>query len=435
MATDDQAQPPSPYRWVILAIGILAYGTSQFARQNYTGVQKFIAGDLHIDRGTLGLMGSAFFYAYALAQMPWGIASDRLGSRGIIGLGILLTAATTSGFATGDSTNALIIWRILSGIGAAAVYVPLTGGIARWFPQKERGLSQGTLGGVGGAVGEGAAYALLPVLSIYFSSGWRQGMHMIAAAIAVMGVLTLIFFRSAPATRAATTRKPFDMRLLADAEVWCYSFIWSGFVVGIRIAQIWIAVYAADVYISQGFALNAAVLRGGVLALLAFSLVGRAIGCPLAGRMSDALVKRGVSRASVLIGWMLLAIVLFHLLGTGVVSIALLAVIAALLGTAVNLFGIVPAAFSDRYGAERTASLSAFANTLAQLSGATALALSGYVGISMNAQPGNALTEYRGIWLCAEVGMGILTALAILSYVMARRLRATNYGLQEAPSL
>src|SRR4051812_15725374 len=285
--TDERAEQPSPYRWVILAIAIVAYGTSQFSRQNYTGVQKFIAGDLHLDRGTLGLMGSAFFYAYALAQMPWGIASDRVGSRGIIGLGILLTAITTSGFATGTSTNALIVWRILSGIGAAAVYVPLTGGIARWFPSKERGLSQGTLGGVGGAVGEGAAYALLPILSIYFSSGWRQGMHMIAGTIAVMGVLTLLLFRSAPETRPATTRKPFDMRLLADAEVWCYSFIWSGFVVGIRIAQIWIAVYAADVYMSQGLALNAAVVRGGVLALLAFSLVGRAIGCPLAGRMSD----------------------------------------------------------------------------------------------------------------------------------------------------
>ena len=34
-----------------------------------------------LDRGTLGLMGSAFFYSYALFQMPWGIASDRFGSR------------------------------------------------------------------------------------------------------------------------------------------------------------------------------------------------------------------------------------------------------------------------------------------------------------------------------------------------------------------
>ena len=53
-------------------------------------------------------------------------------------------------------------------------YVPLAGGIVKWFPISERGLSTGTLGGVGGALGEGAAYALLPILSIYFASGWRQ---------------------------------------------------------------------------------------------------------------------------------------------------------------------------------------------------------------------------------------------------------------------
>ena len=311
--TSDARERPSPYRWIILGVGILAYGATQFSRQNYAGVQKFIAEDLSLDRGTLGLMGSAFFYSYALLQMPWGIASDRFGSRLIIGCGILLTAATMSGFAMGDTTESLILWRVLSGIAAAAVYVPLTGGIVRWFPSSERGLSTGTLGGVGGALGEGAAYALLPILSIYFASGWRQGMHMIAAAIAVMGVLALLFFRSAPSVEAATTRKPFEWRLLGDPEVWCYAFLWSGFVIGIRISQIWIAVYAADVYISgQGMSVNEAVVSGGMLALLAYSLVGRAGGCPLAGRMSDVLTRRGTSRTVVLIGWLLLGTLLFQ---------------------------------------------------------------------------------------------------------------------------
>jgi len=54
------------------------------------------------------------------------------------------------------------------------------------------------------------------------------------------------------------------------------------------------------------------------------------------------------------------------------------------------------------------------------LSGATALAVSGYVGISLNAQPGNALTEYRGIWLSAEVGMAFMTILSIAAYIALR---------------
>ena len=282
------------YRWIILAVGILAYGTSQFSRQNYTGVQKFIAEDLSLDRGTIGLMGSAFFYAYALFQMPWGIASDRFGSRAIIGLGILLTAVTMLGFATAASSESSIVWRILSGIAAAAVYVPLTGAIARWFRDSERSFSQGTLGGVGGAMGEGMAFFLLPVLAIYFASGWRQGMNMLAFIIAVMGVLCLALLKSAPSGRPATTKKPFDWSLFADVQLWCYAFLYSGFVVGIRLTQAWIAVYAADVYIfERGMSLNDAVVAGGLLALLAYSLTGRAIGCPIAGTMSDVFAKTG----------------------------------------------------------------------------------------------------------------------------------------------
>jgi MFS family permease len=412
---------PVAYRWIILGVGILAYGATQFSRQNFTGVQKFVAADLALDRGTLGLMASAFFYSYALFQMPWGIASDRLGSRAIIVGGILFTAVTMSGFAMGETTGSLIFWRILAGIAAAAVYVPLTGGIARWFPERERGLSQGTLGGVGGAFGEGAAYALLPILSIYFASGWREGMHMIAAGIAVVGVMALLLLRSSPTPVSAKTRQPFEWRLLGDPEVLCYAFLWSGFVIGIRIAQTWIAVYAADVYISgQGMALNQAVVTAGLLALFAYTLAGRAIGCPLAGRMSDLLARRGISRTLVIMAWLVIGTISFQVLSTGVTSIWALVILAVLLGTSVNLFALIPAAISDTFGQHRTASLSSFANTMAQLSGATALAVSGYVGISLNAQPGNALAEYRGIWLSAVVGMAVMVLLSIGSYLALR---------------
>ena len=52
--------------------------------------------------------------------------------------------------------------------------------------------------------------------------------------------------------------------------------------------------------------------------------------------------------------------------------------------------------------------------------GATALAVSGYVGISLSNQPGNALAEYRGILLSGLVGMGILTALGFAAYMAVR---------------
>src|SRR5262249_59146566 len=132
----------SAYRWIILAIGILAYATSQGARQNYTGIQKFIADDFHLNKADLGVLGSVFFYAYALFQMPWGVAADKFGSRSVTTIGILLTAVTMTGFATSQSKEALLFWRGAGGVAGAAAWVALTGGIARWFPAHERRMRQ-----------------------------------------------------------------------------------------------------------------------------------------------------------------------------------------------------------------------------------------------------------------------------------------------------
>ena len=423
MSSESTFEPrrQTAYRWVILCVGILAYGTSQFSRQNFAGIQKFVAADFHMDKGALGLLASVFFYSYAFFQMPWGVASDKFGSRWIIGLGILLTAGTTLGFATGESEQSLLLWRVGAGIAGAAVYVPLTGTIAKWFPSSQRGVSQATLGGVGGSLGEGMAFFLLPVLSIYFASGWRQGMRMIAIVIAVMGVICVALLKSAPPNAPATIPKPFDRGLLRDVQLWCYAALYSGFIIGIRGTQTWIAVYAADVYISRyGMALNQAVIAGGLLAIGAYSLLGRAVGCPLAGKMSDVLAQRGISRSVVLIGWLLFGIVLLLILSAGVSTIWTLVVLTALLGMSVNLFSLVPAAISETYGPLRTASIASFTNTIGQLSGASVLAVSGYVGITLNTTPGNALADYRGIWLSGMAGMAVMAALSMVCYVAMR---------------
>jgi MFS family permease len=414
------------YRWVILLVGILAYATSQFSRQNYAGIQKFMAGELALDKGALGLLGSVFFYSYALFQMPWGLATDRWGSRWIVGSGILLTAVATWGFSVGHDLSTLLAWRVVSGIGGAAVYGSLAGGIALWFPSRERGMSQAALGGVGGALGESAAFFLLPVISIYLVSGWREGTAMMALATAVMGVLCFVLLRSSPASEATgvatDAREPFSWSLLKDPQLWCYAFLFSGFIIGIRVVQPWIALYAADVYISAyGRSLNAAVIGGGTLVIVAYSLLGRGVGCPLGGRLSDALVRRGVSRATLAIGWLLLALVLFQVLAAGVTSAWALAILTCLLGTSINLFTLISAAIAETYGTQRTASIVSFVNTVAQLFGATALAVSGYVGVSMGAEAGHGLAEYRGVWLTAMAGTGATALAGAIMHVMLAR--------------
>ena len=411
----------SSYRWVVLAVGTLAYATSHFARQNYTGIQKFIQADFDLDRGALGLLGAAFFYAYALFQMPWGVAADRFGGRVVTAFGILLIALTMVGFATSQSQEALLLWRAAAGIAGAVAYVSVAGLVARWFPPRERGLSQSAFGGMGGALGEGAAFFLLPVIAIYFASGWRAATNTVAVAIALMAVVCLIFLRSAPPGAAATTRKPVEWGMLSDPYLWCYTALFAGFMVGTRTAQAWISVYLADVYAAAyGYDTNAAIVAGGIFATVAYSLLGRGIGLPLAGGLSDLLVRRGVPRTTVVISWLALVIVLFQTLSMRVTAFWLLALIAVLAGTAVNCFTLITATVSETYGPERTSSVTGFINMCGQLVGATSLAVSGYLGVFMGAGSTDALAEYQGIWLSGVATVSVTAAIGTGIYVALR---------------
>ena len=114
---------------MILIFAILAYSTSQFARQNYGGVQKFIAADFNLDRAALGLLGSLSLRVCAV-PVPWGIASDRFGNRGVTALGLFLIAFTMAGFATSQSEGGLLFWRCAAGVASAAVYVAMAGALA-----------------------------------------------------------------------------------------------------------------------------------------------------------------------------------------------------------------------------------------------------------------------------------------------------------------
>jgi sugar phosphate permease len=419
------------YRWVILIFGILAYTTSYFARSNYTGIAKFVSADFGLDKAALGLLGASFLYAYALAQLPWGVASDRWGSRKAIGVGVFLTAVTLWGFAGSTSFNQLVFWRATNGIAAASVYVVMAGALARWFSAKERGFCQSMFAAVGGTAGEGTANLLLPYVAVYIASGWRQSTEIVAAIIAGAAIACVVFLRSAPPGHQATERKPLDWATLKDMRLWSFILVYSGSIISLRILPPWLPIYAADIYLSRGMTLEKAVVAGG--ALSTFYLAGRLFGGPIIGFASDRLVGRGVSRKALAIGFLFLSAVLFQIMPIGIRSTIALGGIAFLMGVSINMYPLITTAVSETFGSQRTSSIMGFLNTFAQLSGATALAISGYLGIALNSSPGNTLQEYQGIWLVGVIGCtgaalsGIVVSMLSVGTGLSRRGR-TEFG-------
>jgi MFS family permease len=387
---------------------MLAYTTSYFARTNYTGIAKYVSADFHLDKAAIGVMGSVFLYAYALSQLPWGLTSDRWGSRKAISVGVFATAVTLWGFAYSGSYEQLLFWRIANGVAAAAVYVGMAGALSRWFVPGERAFGQGLFAAVGATVGEGTATLFLPVLIAYVALDWRQSTEIVAGMIALSAVACAVFLRSAPAGQPATERKPFEWAMLKDPNFWRFTLVYSGSIIAIRILPPWLPIYAADIYISRGMAVEMAVVNAGVLTM--FYLAGRLVGVPAAGFISDRLVRRGISRNALAIAFLLLTAVLFQTLPMGIGSTGILSVLAFFMGVSINMYPLITTAVSETFGPQKTSSVMGALNTVAQLSGATALLISGYLGIALSTTPGNALAEYRGIWMVGIAGC-LITAI------------------------
>ncbi len=395
------------YRWTILACCVLAYATSHLVRWSYTGLASYISADLRLDKAQLGLLGAAFFYPYALAQVPWGRLTDRIGGRVIISFGIIAAAVLLGLFATAGTLSEAIGWRIGIGITAACGFVPIAGLLARWFEPRERGLANGTYYGLGGGLGEAAAFLLLPLLGIYFldrpdqaASGWRAAMVTTAVGIGAIGFLCLAVLRSHSGHSAGSqpdSSPGGEQRLsLTDPALWLLGLYFAAGIVALRLIPAWLPLYATELYHTRwGHEQAAAVIAGGQIGVI--YVIGHVLGSPIVGRVSDRLLARGVSRVLLAAAGLGISMILFGVLARSVASPWLLAAVAFAIGISLHTFPVVNAAAAERWGIKRAGESLGWINTVGQLAGAVSLSVSGYVGMA-SATGGTSLAEYAGIW-------------------------------------
>jgi sugar phosphate permease len=157
-------------RWYILLLISVMYLITYLDRVNISTAAPEISKEFGFDKVTMGVIFSAFVWAYALFQVPGGWLSDRFGARGVLGCVVtywsIMTAATAAAF----SATSFIFIRFLFGVGEAAAFPGATRAMQLWYPQRERGLVQGV---THSASRLGAAIAPPIVVLIMTQFGWR----------------------------------------------------------------------------------------------------------------------------------------------------------------------------------------------------------------------------------------------------------------------
>jgi MFS family permease len=141
--------------------------------------------NINLDQSEIDWIKGAFFWAYALFQVPAGWLSDRFGARMLITIYIaawsLFTAATS--FSTGFVT--LFIARLLCGLAEAGYYPASSSLLTRWAHVGSRGLASSFIswgGRIGGALAPWLTAFVIMTSGDWRYAGWIYGFGGIAVA-------------------------------------------------------------------------------------------------------------------------------------------------------------------------------------------------------------------------------------------------------------
>ena len=127
----------------------------------------YIREDLDLSQAQMGWFLSAFFWSYALAQVPSGWLSDRYGARIMLVIYILSWSFFNGMIGAVYSLALLISMRLLCGLGQAGAYPTSASIVSKWVPFSGRGKASAMIA-LGGRFGGAFAPLLTGLLIVMF---------------------------------------------------------------------------------------------------------------------------------------------------------------------------------------------------------------------------------------------------------------------------
>jgi MFS family permease len=171
--------------YVFLPFALGHYLSSLLRAVNAVLAPSLVAA-LALTPGQLGLLTSAFFFAFALVQLPVGMALDRYGPRQVQPVLMIVAAIGALLFAHGASFLQLVVARAIIGFGLGGCFMSAVKAVSTWINPTRLPSVHGYLIAVGGL---GAASATLPVRLALHYTDWRGLFVVLAALIACVAAL------------------------------------------------------------------------------------------------------------------------------------------------------------------------------------------------------------------------------------------------------
>jgi MFS family permease len=289
---------------------------SLFYRVSTAVIAPTLIADLSLNAETIGLLGGAFFYSFALMQIPMGPLLDRIGPRVVISCFAFIGALGAFIFALAQSYAVALTARVLMGIGMSPVLMGSFKVFTLAFPPN----TFSTLAGLvvsAGTIGNMLASSPLAYAAAHI--GWRTVFFITGVATLALGILNFFILRNlsgitnhtaTPSTERAVSFVQSAKLILGSLSFWqigTAAFFRYGTFVSLQ--GLWLGLYLIE---ARHFL---PIDAGNILIMLA---VGNLVGGPIAGRIRD-LSAHG-TKAVTLAGLTLYCVSLFPLYGVWLIK-------------------------------------------------------------------------------------------------------------------
>ncbi len=303
-------------RWLMIGMCFLANVISYIDRANLAIAAPAISADLGIGATEMGLVLSAFFWTYALMQLPAGWFIDKVGVRISLTLAVTFWSVFTVATGLAHGIKQFIAARLLLGMGEAAALPSFSKVAFNWFPRGERGMAASVYDS-GSRVG--SALSLPLVTWLILAVGWR-GSFIVTGLLGIVWALAWWFIYRDPERYRGIAPAQVEALLAARAtpapvgppvrwlDLFRYRTVW-GLMIGLFCLNFaiyfFITWFPSYLLQARGFSLASLGTIGMIPALI--SIPSSWFG----GWFSDRLIRAGWSptraRKTLLVGGMALA--------------------------------------------------------------------------------------------------------------------------------
>jgi len=237
VTVDDAALVSTARRWAMLAVGVLAQGTSAIVING----PAFLIPTLHRQDGlTLvqaSMVAAAPSVGVMLTLIAWGYAVDMLGERLVLAVGLAGTALAGLAATRVDGTLPLVATLFVAGGFGASTSSASGRVVIGWFPAQRRGLAMG-IRQMAQPLGVGVAAISIAIVADRHGVSTALLVPAVASGVALLAVLLVVLDPPRPPRSLTVTPNPYAesflwrvhavsvLLVIPQFAVWTFGLVW-----------------------------------------------------------------------------------------------------------------------------------------------------------------------------------------------------------------